>query len=371
MADLEIYLNFILNNPIERIVVALFIIYFFILVNKYIICRVLNLILKLVDRTDNNFDNNLIKAGIMPIKLLIIFIGIYLALEYINIGNVRNIPMPNNKFIKSAIVIVVGLFLYNLTLEDSILYCRIKKKENIDKIVFPFISIGARLIVIVICISIIAKEFGFTGFITGLGVSGIALALAAQDTFSNLFGGIIIVLDKPFAIGDWIQTETVEGTVEQITFRSTRVRAFSKAIVTVPNSKLANSNIINWTQRGMRRIHFKFVISFETDIEKIESIIKEIELMLNNNKKVEKELIIVSLSEITVYGYGIFIYFYTNIIDYKEYEKVKENINLNIIKILQSSSIKFAYPILGMDDKINKEKLQIETIKNINQEEIT
>lgn len=369
--DLDKYYNFIISTPIHKVFISVLIIYSFILLNKYIVCRVLKIISKIVKKTSNKFDDNLIKALTNPIKLLIIFVGIYLALEYMNNGNVKNITIPSGRYIRTAIVIVIGLFVYNLTLDESLLYCRMQKKGISNKIIFPLTSIISRMIIIVICISIIAKEFGFTGFIAGLGISGLAFALAAQDTFSNLFGGIVIVLDKPFCIGDWIQTDNLEGIVEEITFRSSRIRTFSKALVTVPNSKLANTSIINWTQRGMRRIHFKFTISYESSPQSIENVITTIEEMLLKNEKVEDELVIVSFNEFKSYGFSIFVYFYTNIIDYKGYEKVKQEVNLNILRILNENSIKFAYPMINMNNSGSVEDIELESIKNITEEERT
>ena len=369
MCDLDNYYKFIMNTPIDRIFISLLIIYFFILVNKYIICRILKLISKIAKKTSNRFDDNLLRAMTTPIKLLIIFIGICLALEYTNNGNIKDISIPSSKFIKTAMVIVIGLFLYNLTLKDSLLYCRIQKAGNSNKIVFPFIAIILRIIIIVMCISIIAREFGLAGFIAGLGISGLAFALAAQDTFSNLFGGMVIVIDKPFAIGDWVQTDNIEGIVEDITFRSSKIRTFSKALVTVPNSKLANTSIINWTQRNMRRIHFKFTISYESSIESIENIIIKIEEMISKNEKVEDELVIVSFNEFKSYGFSIFIYFYTNVIDYKGYERVKQEINLNILRILREYNIEFAYPMVNMNNLDTGESMELESIRNITDEE--
>lgn len=365
MCDLENYFKFIINTPVERIVISLGIIFIFVIINKHITAKVIKFTVKLVEKTTNKIDDNLIAALNAPIKLLIMFIGVYLSFEYLDKGNLYNCTGQNSKVIKTSIVIVIGLFIYNLTLKDSVLYCKIQEK-NTNKILFPFVSIIIRLVIIVICVSIIAKEFGFSGFITGLGISGLAFALAAQDTFSNLFGGIVIVLDKPFAIGDWIQASDIEGIVEDITFRSTRIRTFSKALTTVPNSKLANINIINWTQRGMRRIHFKFTISYDSSPDKIKTVVDKIEHMLENNEKVSDELIIVSFNEFKSYGFGIFIYFYTPIIDYKQYEKVKQEINLNILFILNEYGIRFAYPVLSMN---NSEGITLEGIKNITEEE--
>ena len=98
----------------------------------------------------------------------------------------------------------------------------------------------------------VAQEWDYRidGFIAGLGLGGLAFSLAAKDTLSNVFGGLVVILDKPFSIGDWIKTPSVEGTVEDISFRSTKVRTFAQALVTVPNATLANEPVTNWTRMG-------------------------------------------------------------------------------------------------------------------------
>src|SRR5690606_15315239 len=103
-------------------------------------------------------------------------------------------------------------------------------------------------IIMAIGAAIIADEFGYNinGFVAGLGLGGLAISLAAKDALANLFGGIIIITEKPFTIGQWIQTPSVEGIVEGISFRSTKIRTFAQAIVTVPNNTLANEPITNW-----------------------------------------------------------------------------------------------------------------------------
>ena len=245
-----------------------------------------------------------------------------------------------------------------------------------NNIVFPFISIITRLVIIIVGISSIAKEFGFTGFIAGLGISGVAFALMAQDAFSNLFGGVIIVLDRPFKIGDWIQTSEIEGIVEEITFRSTKIRTFSMAVATVPNSKLANENIINWSQRSLRRIHFKFTINSKTEIENIKASLQRIKDHLYNHKKIDKNLIIVSFNELSTYGFGVFIYFYTDEMNYKNYEQLKEEINIEILKILREEKVELMFINMNFDfinndirSSYENKNMGLESIENITEEE--
>ncbi|WP_308437234.1 mechanosensitive ion channel domain-containing protein [Virgibacillus salexigens] len=110
---------------------------------------------------------------------------------------------------------------------------------------------------------------------------------------ANLFGGIIIITEKPFTIGDWILTPSVEGTVEDISFRSTKIRTFAQALVTVPKATLANESITNWSKMGKRQITFSLRLTYDTSREKVESVVSQIELSLRENKNIHQDTIFV------------------------------------------------------------------------------
>ncbi|MGN0026163.1 mechanosensitive ion channel family protein [uncultured Clostridium sp.] len=372
MEQVEEIIKALLKVSISKYILALIILAFSLFINRYVITKIFDYAIRLVKKTKNYADDSFVRALEKPIKLYITFYSLYISLKIIDYDRLNINSVTSDKLKKIFIVIVICYFFYNLTLENSLLYKKVKK----NNIVFPFVSIIIRLIIIVIGVSCIAKEFGFTGFIAGLGISGVAFALMAQDTFSNLFGGIIIVLDRPFAIGDWIQTSDIEGIVEEITFRSTKIRTFSMAVATVPNSKLANENIINWSQRKLRRIHFKFTIRFETPVEKIKSSLDKIKELLNNHEKIDKDLIIVSFNELSTYGFGVFIYFYTNELRYVKYEALKEEINIEILRILKEEEVELMFLNLNFGmDSLHKDNnceatcSELESIRNITEEE--
>lgn len=372
MEQVEEIIKALLKVSISKYILALIILAFSLFINRYVITKIFDYAIRLVKKTKNYADDSFVRALEKPIKLYITFYSLYISLKIIDYDRLNINSVTSDKLKKIFIVIVICYFFYNLTLENSLLYKKVKK----NNIVFPFVSIIIRLIIIVIGVSCIAKEFGFTGFIAGLGISGVAFALMAQDTFSNLFGGIIIVLDRPFAIGDWIQTSDIEGIVEEITFRSTKIRTFSMAVATVPNSKLANENIINWSQRKLRRIHFKFTIRFETPVEKIKRSLDKIKELLNNHEKIDKDLIIVSFNELSTYGFGVFIYFYTNELRYVKYEALKEEINIEILRILKEEEVELMFLNLNFGmDSLHKDNnceatcSELESIRNITEEE--
>jgi MscS family membrane protein len=182
------------------------------------------------------------------------------------------------------------------------------------------------------------------GFIAGLGLGGLAFALAAKDALANIFGGVVIIMEKPFSIGDWVQTPDVEGTVEEITFRSTRFRTFTQALVTVPNSNLSNKPITNLSRMGKRQVKFTLSIDYAGPRVKIEEFIQEIRDLLKNNQAIHPQTILVYLESINVNSLDILFYFFTNTTNWEEYLAVKEAIYYQIMDILAGKNLALASP---------------------------
>ena len=376
MDEIERIIFIMSKISIIKYIVSFLVIFLAVLINKCLITKIFNSIFKIAERTKTFVDDSLLRALEKPTKLYIFLYSIYISLKIIDYDDLTINKISSERLMKIFLVIVICTFLYNLTLDNSFLYRRMGKNNKCNTVAFPFLSIIIRIVIVLIGGTCIARELGFNGFIAGLGISGVAFALMAQDTFSNLFGGMVIVLDRPFEIGDWIQTANVEGVVEEITFRSTKIRTFSMAIATIPNSKLANDSIINWTQRDLRRVHFKFTIKHETPIEKIEKVLVRIEDLLNSKEIIDDELVIVSFNELSTYGFGIFIYFYTKEFNYFKYEKLKQEINLDILRILRDEEVELMFLTFNLGNGTEKrgvnfetECSELESIKNITEEE--
>ncbi|MEH7389737.1 mechanosensitive ion channel family protein [Bacillus sp. JJ1474] len=226
----------------------------------------------------------------------------------------------------------------NLSSSSSLLFKKINaSKYNIefDEILIPFLSKALQFLIVAISISVIAQEFNYdvNGFVAGLGLGGLAFALAAKDAIGNLFGGIIIITEKPFSIGDWIKTNSVEGIVEDISFRSTKVRTFAQALVTVPNATLANEAIMNWSKAGKRQITFNLKLPQDTSQEKLKSVVQQIENYLKNNPDIHQDTIYVTFDQYK--EMEIFINFFTVTVEWGEYLKIKEVFNYKIMDILE------------------------------------
>ncbi|MBS4212747.1 mechanosensitive ion channel family protein [Neobacillus rhizophilus] len=318
----------------------------FLLFRKLFAKYVIALILKWLRKENHPFFSHMFSSFEKPIQWLFILLGIYISAWYFPYFNHSNVLFV--KLVKSAIIFLVGWGLFNLSSSSKFLFTKLNKRFNfeIDEILIPFLSKVLRFIIVVVTFSGIAEQFNYNvvGLVGGLGLGGLAIALAAKDAVGNLFGGVIIITEKPFTIGDWILTPTVEGTVETITFRSTRIRTFAQALVTVPNAKLANEAITNWSKMGKRRFVSTISVTYETPKEKLEGVIKKIEDMLKTHSGIHQDTIVTKFDKYGVDGLDIYIYFFTETTAWLEFLKIKEEINYNIMDILTNEGVSLAIP---------------------------
>lgn len=244
-------------------------------------------------------------------------------------------------------LLVFAKGLANSFSNDSSLTKKMKERWNkkIEDSMFSFILKAIRGIIYTVAGFIVITELGFdlSGLVAGLGIGGVILTLAAQDTAKNLFGGLVVFIDKPFVVGDWIQMDTFEGTVEDITFRSTRIRTFENSVVNVPNSIISNASIINWSKMEKRRYKLNLIIELDTPLEKLERFKIRVQDMLQSREAIFDDSIIVKFDTIADNGLNVLVCSYTDSVDYASYLAEKEDINYKIMKILQEENIELAY----------------------------
>jgi len=345
---LDSLFNYIPSVIFRALIISLVILLSFYIFKKFFIKYIFKLLLKLTSKTQTRLDEKLLFAFEKPLKSSIMVIGVFFSAKFFASQFQYGVATIYINLLRSTLISLFSWGLYNLTKEDSLLFYKLQEKYNfsIDKIIYTFLAKILRFIIVALTLSIIAEEFGFNvnGFITGLGIGGLAVALAAQDTLGNIFGGFAIILDKPFSIGDWIKTNSAEGTVEDISFRSTKIRTFANAIVSVPNSKLSNESITNWTRMQKRRITFNLGVSYSTPRSKIQICIEKIKKMLKENPDINQDTIFVNFDKFNDSSLDIFLYFFTHTTNWGEYLKVKEDVNYKIMEILEVENVSIAFP---------------------------
>ncbi len=293
-------------------------------------------------------DKNKIKQNSFYKILKVFFpiLGAYLALLFLNLPqDVMNVA---SKVFRILMILFVSIAIANSITPNLSLFKQLNSKlgSKKDAKTSNLIIKTFKCIIYIIAAFIIVSEIGYdlNGLLTGLGLGGVIIALAAQDTAKNIFGGFVILWDKPFLVGDWIETTNFEGIVEDITFRSTRIRTFENSIIAIPNSNISNESLINWSKMKKRRYKENFEIELSTSLKKLSDVQSKIIDMLQKHSRVLNDTLIVKFDKVTENGYNLLINVYTDAITYEDYLNTKENINFNVINILNKENVSLAYP---------------------------
>ena len=297
-------------------------------------------------RTRTAFDDRLLDTVAPPVRFLFVALAVW------TFGAILRLPEDAadfvNHLVRSMVAVALIWAAYRATHVVSSLLEKLTRKTEttLDDNLLPIIQKAVRSVVVVLGVVILVQEWGYDvgGLIAGLGLGGLAFALAAKDTVANFFGCLVILMDKPFAAGDWIKTSTVEGTVEEISFRSTRVRTFAHALVTVPNATLAADTITNWSRMGKRRITYKLGVTYSSTRGQMEECIRRIEEMLRNHPDIHQGTIFVEFTDFGDSALEIFLYFFTTTTVWGEFLKVRTDVNLKIMKIVEELGMSIAFP---------------------------
>ena len=243
--------------------------------------------------------------------------------------------------------IAIAWFFYSLTYSLERVLNRFENKINyLDPFILPLTMKAVRVIIFLFGSLLVIQSLGFNviSLMAGLGLGGLALALAAKDSASNFFGSLMIFLDQPFKVGDVVETGSVAGTVVQVGFRSTRIKTFYDSVVSIPNSVLATQNIDNLTRRKSRRVKSFLGLTYDTKPEKIQEFVAQVKDFLKNHHKVDSNNIQFSFYEYADSSLNLMLYFFIQTDDYSEELKIREEIFLNIYKIAEKLSVEFAFP---------------------------
>ena len=355
------------DNTWVQLAIAAAIVFIALMVRSLITGIIFNLMLRLTSKTKTGFDSALVYASEGPFRKLVVTTGLYIALAYL--GLPESVMDVINTLYRSAIIIIISSGFYNLVGGPAV--TEIGVRFEVEKTIVGFVTRVFRFIIIALTITIIAQEWNYdvSGFIAGLGLGGLAFALAAQDVAKNMFGGIIILLDKPFAVGDWVMSPSVEGTVEEMSFRSTKVRTFANALVTVPNAVMTNEAITNWTRMQKRRVSFHLGVTYTTPREKLQTCVRRIQELLENHPEVHPDTIFVRFDQFNDSSLDIFIYYFTNTTVWGEFMAVKEEINFKIMEILEDEGVSVAFPSRSIYFANQLKKAEREAGRSVGSEE--
>lgn len=336
------YLSSVIVLAVSFITVQIF--------KRYFAGFIINVFHRLLSRTRLRVEKDSMEFLKKPLKL--IFISTVMFFAFITQKNLMaDYPLLLSFVIKMyrlTIILCIIYFIYAAVPVIMSAFNRLKHPDSIlfDDTLLIFFAKIIKAVIVIIAVLIVLGEFGvnINGLITGVGLGGLTFALAAQDTASNIFGGLVIISDKPFAVGDWIQTASIEGTVEDISFRSTRIRTFDDALLVVPNSTLSSASITNWSKMNKRKVKFNVGLTYNTTPSQIKNIITDIEAYLHSHKDIISDTSIVKLDEFGASSLNIMVMFFTSQTSLAELKRVREEINYEILDVVHRHESSFAFP---------------------------
>lgn len=294
------------------------------------------------------FRNNKEKVTLLvnslqkPLAYLIGTIGLYIAFAI-------NYNKPGvTKVFKILIILIICWGIINYLSDNLFLSLRFGENadETMNTTALKFLANILKIVVIAFGVVMVISELGYNvnGLLTGLGVGGLAVSLAAQDAVGNLISGFIIIFDKPFKVGDLIESATVKGFVEEVTMRSTKIRTLDDSVITVPNSTLTKEAVTNISMMDKRRIKMTFGLVYSTTNETIEKVRNEIQKYIVDNKDILPEPCRIHFREFGDSALNFEVVCYTETSDMDEYLKIENELNLAIKKIVENNDTDFAFP---------------------------
>ncbi|VAX06214.1 Potassium efflux system KefA protein / Small-conductance mechanosensitive channel [hydrothermal vent metagenome] len=331
---------------IGKIIFAILIFFFFLVIRRLFSRFIINRLKALALKTENDFDDLVVDALEHPLRFIPIVIGVFLATEVL----ILNESLQQGAYSLNRSLVTFNIFWIFFKLVGPLSRSLSGLRGLFTDSMLTWLVKAIRALVFFLGAAAILEIWGIAiaPLIAGLGLFGVAVALGAQDVFKNLIAGLFIIGEKRFHPGDWVLVDgIVEGTVEDIGFRTTTIRRFDKAPVFVPNSKLSDNAVINFTRMTHRRIYWKIGLVYHTSIDQLRDIRQKIEAIILNNDNFAQPPEVSTFVRIDSFNdssIDLMLYCFTKTTKWGEWLEIKENLALEVKEIVENAGSSFAFP---------------------------
>ncbi|GAB1489749.1 mechanosensitive ion channel family protein [Opitutaceae bacterium] len=300
---------------------------------------------KLASRTRTTLDDKLLPALEDPIKAIIALLGAYAAIKVLKLT-----PQTDTVLAYSATVAfscaIFWLFLraFNTVLDHA---HDLAKERQLGVAAFmPWIKKTLVVMFVVFGVLMIAQSLGANvrAFLAGLGIGGLAFALAAQDTIANLFGSVVVAIDQPFKIGETVQIGSHLGLVEDIGLRSTKLRTAAKSLITIPNKTVASEAIANLSRFTQRRVEQVIGLTYDTPAGQMDAVVAEFKEIILSQPEVDPASVMVYFRDYSASSLDIWVVYLTKDPDFQAHMRLRQRINLAMMRAVQARGLSFAFP---------------------------
>ncbi len=313
--------------------------------------RVLKKVYQRLEKTENPWDDAFIESVSKPLSAFIWLWGISIASNVIADANDASIY---NTLVQPArqvgVIVILTWFVLRMIvrIERNLIKIGRMREDNYDVTTVQAITKLVRVSVFITGALITLQELGVSvaGVLAFGGIGGMAIGFAAKDLLSNFFGGLMLYMDRPFVVGDWIRSpdKNIEGTVENIGWRLTMIRTFDKRPLYVPNSTFASISVENPSRMTNRRIKETIGVRYD-DVDKLENILDDVHTMLQQHNDIDtKQTLMVNFNQFAPSSLDFFIYTFTKTTNWVRYHKIKQDILFKIIQIIEQHGAEIAFP---------------------------
>jgi len=334
----------IFGIPFANLIAATLVFFVFLFLRNIFTKVVMVFLQQLAKKTTTYYDDKIISALKGPLSFTFIILGIHLFFLIIfkETETVKNL-------LETLIIYTIFWAILSIleALRGAVYGITGKFSADLSKEMGNFIIAILKILIAGVGLGAMLQVWGInvTALVASLGIGGLAFALAAKDTAANLFGSFSLLADKSIRIGEWIKVSGVEGTVETIGMRTTKIRSFQKSLITVPNHIVANNPIENFSRRGIRRIKMHIGLTYSTNSTQITKIMADIKEMLKGHEGIsQSDSLMVNFDTFGDSSLNIFIYTFTKTANWAKYLEIREDVNLQIMKIVEDNGSSFAFP---------------------------
>ena len=287
----------------------------------------------------------LLQSFSVPAQRMVWFSGIYLALASLPWA-IQGMPKLLLTVYRMAMTLCICEGLYLASDVASLLLKSCSEEIRSNKTLLSLLDTAYKVLVVILGVATLAQESGFPigSIVAGAGLIGLTISLAAQETAGNIFSGIVILVDKPFAVGDWIIAGDVEGEVIDINFRSIKIRGLDKSVSILTNSKVCSSTIVNCAMRTTRPYKFTLGVTYGTSRAKLEQLMADLTAMLEASEYVEKGSAIVRLTSFGDSSINLLVSAYLRTNQAGTFLQMQNDLNLNVMDVMQRDGVDFAFP---------------------------
>ena len=287
----------------------------------------------------------LLQSFSVPAQRMVWFSGIYLALASLPWA-IQGMPKLLLMVYRMAMTFCICEGLYLASDVASLLLKSCSEEIRSNKTLLSLLDTAYKVLVVILGVATLAQESGFPigSIVAGAGLIGLTVSLAAQETASNIFSGIVILVDKPFAVGDWIIAGDVEGEVIDINFRSIKIRGLDKSVSILTNSKVCSSTIVNCAMRTTRPYKFTLGVTYGTSRARLEQLMADLTAMLEASEYVEKGSALVRLTSFGDSSINLLVSAYLRTNQAGTFLQMQNDLNLNVMDVMQRDGVDFAFP---------------------------